>query len=140
MVVGCPACSQSNRLPASRLSDKARCAACKGPLLPLAHPVAVASAEDFDELVRAAAAPVLVDFWATWCGPCHAVAPELEKIARALSGQVVVAKVDTDALSDVAGRFAIRSIPTMILFRGGREVQRASGAMSSSAIVQQFGL
>jgi thiol:disulfide interchange protein len=70
-----------NRLPASRMREKAKCAACKAPLLPLTRPIALGSAQDFDELVRDASAPVLVDFWAAWCGPCRMVAPELEKIA-----------------------------------------------------------
>ncbi len=140
MIVACPACSRSNRLPAARLTDKAKCAACKAELLPLARPVAVASVADFDELVKNAKVPVLVDFWAAWCGPCRAVAPELEKVARERATRVVVAKVDTEALGELAERFAIRSIPTMILFRGGREESRVSGAMGSGAIVERFGL
>lgn len=140
MIVSCSACAQSNRLPAARLTDKARCASCKAALLPLAHPVAIDSAADFDELLRDASVPVLVDFWAAWCGPCHTVAPELEKVARERAGHAVVAKVDTDALGEVAARYAIRSIPTMILFRQGREAHRESGAMASSAITSRFGL
>ena len=133
MIVACPSCSRSNRVPASRLSDKARCAECKEPLLPIAKPVTVSSQEEFDELA-AAPVPVLVDFWATWCGPCRAVAPELEKLSADRAGKVLVAKVDTDALPEVAGRFGIRSIPTMVLLRGGQEAKRVSGAMPASAI------
>jgi thioredoxin 2 len=106
----------------------------------LNRPIAVASAEDFDELVRDAPAPVLVDFWAAWCGPCRTVAPELEKIAKGHTGRLIVAKVDTEALPGVAGRFAIRSIPTMILFRGGKESARLSGAMPAGEIVSQLAL
>jgi thioredoxin 2 len=122
------------------MGDKARCAACKAPLVPAAHPIPVQSAEDFDELVRAAPVPVLVDFWAAWCGPCRAVAPEIEKLARERHGRLVVAKVDTDALPDVAGRFGIRSIPTMILFRGGKEAKRLTGAKPAGAMAQELAI
>lgn len=122
------------------MTERARCAACKAALLPPHAPLAVASTADFDELVRDAHAPVLVDFWAAWCGPCRAVAPELDKLAEQHAGRVVVAKVNTEALPDVAGRFGIRSIPTMILFRDGRESGRLSGAMPASAIASRLAL
>jgi thioredoxin 2 len=134
MIVECSSCSTSNRLPARRARDKAKCAACKAAILPPVHPIALGSTEDFDELLRDAPGPILVDFWAEWCAPCRMVAPELEKVAAQRAGQVIVAKVDTEALPDVAARFAIRSIPTMILFRDGREAERLSGAMPASAI------
>jgi len=140
MNVECSSCGRLNRVPPARVAHKAHCAACKGPLLPLAKPIAVRTAEDFDELVRAAPLPVLVDFWAAWCGPCRMVAPELEKLARDRSGSVVVAKVDTDALPAVAGRFGIRSIPTLVLMRGGREEKRVAGAMPASAIASSLSL
>ncbi len=140
MLVQCPSCSKVNRLPAARAAEKARCAACKASLLPLARPIAVGSAEDFDELVRDAPAPVVVDFWAAWCGPCRMVAPELEKIASERAGQVIVAKVDTEALPNVAARFGIRSIPTMIVFRGGREAERISGALPAREISARLAL
>ena len=125
-------------MPPARLDGRARCAACKGPLVPLVQPVAVAQAAEFDELVRDSPLPVLVDFWATWCGPCRAVAPELVKLASARAGRLVIAKVDTDVLADVAGRFGIRSIPTLILFRQGAEVKRLTGAMPAEAIEAQI--
>jgi len=140
MIVQCSKCAKSNRLPAARLRDKAKCAACKTPLLPLSHPIAIGSKLDFDELLRDAPGPVLVDFWAAWCGPCRTVAPELAKIADRRAGEVIVAKVDTDALPDVAARFGIQSIPTMIVFRNGSEADRLSGAMPASAIEARLSL
>jgi thioredoxin 2 len=140
MNIECSSCGQLNRVPPARVADKAHCAACKGPLLPLDKPIALSTAEEFDELVRSAPVPVLVDFWAAWCGPCRMVAPELEKLARDRVGRVVVAKVDTEALPDVAGRFEIRGIPTFVLMRGGQEDKRVSGAMPASAIASSLAL
>jgi thioredoxin 2 len=120
--------------------DKAKCAACKASLLPLTRPVALDSAKDFDELIHDSPIQVLVDFWAAWCGPCRRVGPELEKLAGERAGRVVVAKVDTEALPEVAARFNIRSIPTMIVFRSGTEANRLSGAMSAGEIASRLAL
>ncbi|MFO0742683.1 MAG: thioredoxin [Labilithrix sp.] len=140
MVVTCTACSTPNRLPAARMNQRAKCASCKAQLLPASYPIAIGSAAELDELVKNAPLPVVVDFWAAWCGPCRMVAPELEKLSAERAGKVVVAKLDTDALPDVAGRFAIRSIPTLIAFRGGRESKRISGAMSAREIAKELAI
>jgi thioredoxin 2 len=140
VIRACPSCGSKNRIPPSRLGDVARCGRCKTKLPPLGEPVHIESAQQFDELVSGSPLPVLVDFWADWCGPCRMVAPELEKLARSRAGEVVVAKVDTEALPDIAGRYGIRSIPTLIVFRDGREDRRVSGAMGAQQIQAQLGL
>ena len=132
----CPKCGKTNRQAFGRLGQRARCGDCQGDLPAPAQPVDLNAAGGFDSLVRESRLPVLVDFWAPWCGPCRVVAPELEKVARTLSGRLIVAKVDTDVLDQVAARFGIRSIPTLILFKSGTEVQRVSGAMAAADIVQ----
>jgi thioredoxin 2 len=109
-------------------------------LLPAAAPLPVRSAADFDELARDSPLPVLVDFWAAWCGPCRAVAPDLEALAQDRAGHLGVAKVDTESLPDLAARFGIRSIPSLLLFRNGREVHREAGAMPAREIVARMGL
>jgi thioredoxin 2 len=140
VIVGCSVCSTANRVPASRMAERAKCARCKRSLLPLARPIALLDSSDFDELVRRSPLPVLVDFWAAWCSPCRMVGPEIEKIASGRPGALIVAKVDTEALPQVAARLGIRSIPTMILFRGGRERERVSGAMKADAIASRLAL
>jgi thioredoxin 2 len=94
----------------------------------------------FDELIGGSKLPVLVDFWAPWCGPCRMVAPEMEKLAQSKASSLVVAKVDTESVPGVAARFGISGIPTMILFEGGREAKRLSGAMPAQAIAARLGL
>ncbi len=138
MISVCPKCGAQNRLPADRLNQKARCAHCREGLSPPHHPIEIRSASDFDELVKGAPLPVLVDFWADWCAPCRMVAPELVKVAGQKQEHLIVAKVNTEALPEVAGRFDIDAIPTMILFQGGRESKRIAGAQPASGILREL--
>jgi thioredoxin 2 len=133
----CPHCGQTNRLPYVRLGRETRCGRCHQPLPHADGPVVVESAAVFDALVASSTLPVVVDFWAQWCGPCRAMAPEFERVAATTAGAWLVAKVDTDRVAELSERYRIRSIPTLIVFRGGAEAGRTSGAMPAAEI-QRF--
>jgi len=130
----CPACAAVNRVPPEKPAAEARCGKCQCPLFD-GHPVAL-TAQNFQRHVRRNSIPVVVDFWADWCGPCKTMAPEFAKAAQALEPQVRFAKLDTEAAQEAAAAHGIRSIPTMILFRDGQEVARQSGAMPAGHIIQ----
>jgi len=125
--VVCGVCNAVNRVPEARAAEEPKCGKCSRPLLP-GKPVEL-NESNFDGFVSGGDLPVLVDFWAEWCGPCRMVAPVVEQVARELSTMRQGVKVDTDHHQRLAGRFAIRGIPTLILFRSGTELDRVSGAM-----------
>jgi thioredoxin 2 len=134
MIRACPSCGKKNRVLYSRLGEAARCGACGTALPPPAEPLAVDQGEELTGLLRESQLPVLVDFWAPWCGPCRAVAPEMTKVAERNAGRWLVVKVNTDADPQVGAAHRIQSIPTMAVFQGGREVARTMGARPAAQI------
>ena len=133
MIVICPQCSAANRLDAGRTRDEPVCGKCSTALLD-GRPVALDDAR-FERFVSRTDLPVVVDFWAEWCGPCRAMAPQFEQAARLLKGEAILAKVDSDANPQVSSRFAIRSIPTLVLLRNGKETKRQAGTVQAAQIV-----
>jgi len=130
----CPHCQSINRVPAQRLGDNPHCGKCKKELLS-GKPVAL-NDTSFTRLITKSDLPVVVDFWADWCGPCKMMAPAYAEAANELKTKAVLAKLNTETAQQTSARFQIRSIPTMIIFKGGKEVARQSGAMSKEQIVQ----
>lgn len=129
--IACPHCAALNRVPRSRLGQSPNCGKCKQPLF-TGTPVTL-DESTFDRHVGADL-PVVVDFWADWCGPCKMMAPHFERAARSVEPTVRFAKLDTEAAPAIAGRYGIRSIPTVIAFRNGREIARQSGAMDQGTL------
>jgi thioredoxin 2 len=134
VIVACPSCGQQNRLPYTALTKSIRCATCKATLNAPGHPIEVADSAAFHAAVSDSSLPLVVDFWAPWCGPCRTVAPELERVAEGARGRYLVVKVNTDAVTDVAAEYRIRSIPTLAVVFRGRELARVSGARSAADI------
>jgi thioredoxin 2 len=128
----CPACRAVNRVPDDRLGQQPKCGRCGRAVLD-PHPVPLSTA-DFDVFIGRNELPVVVDFWAAWCGPCRMMAPVFEQVAQQLSTRVRFAKVDTEAEPALAQRYAIRSIPSLLLFRNGAEVDRVAGALDARAL------
>lgn len=131
--VVCPHCDATNRVPRTRLDEAPNCGKCKGKLF-LAHPLTL-TRKNFDRHVASSDLPLVVDFWAPWCGPCRQMAPAFEAAAASLEPHYRLAKLNTDEEGEIAGRYGIRSIPTLIVFKGGRESARQAGAMPAGALV-----
>lgn len=129
----CPHCGATNRLPAARIDDTPNCGKCGQPLLQ-GQPLDLDDS-NFDAVVGATQLPVLVDFWAAWCGPCQMMAPAFKQAGAQLQGQALLVKVNSDDSPGLSQRFGIRSIPTLVRLQGGRETARQSGAVPASAIV-----
>jgi thioredoxin 2 len=136
MIRTCSACGAHNRIPAARLAQAGRCGKCKAELAASSAPIDVADVASFDEIVRDAKVPVLVDFWAAWCGPCRQVAPEVKHAASELAGRALVLKVDTEKLPQLAARYKVQGIPNFVVFKHGALALQQAGAMRAPQLVK----
>jgi thioredoxin 2 len=135
VIIKCSSCGAKNRIPIDRMKDRPLCGRCHSPLKPQAAPEKVTD-KTFRQAVLSSSVPVLLDCWAPWCGPCRTIGPVLEELALDYSGRIKIAKLNVDENPETAGKFGIRSIPTMLLFKGGREVNRLVGALPRAQIEQ----
>ena len=135
----CPACGANNRVPAEKLSERLApvCGRCKTPLSPSTHPTIVTDA-NFAEQVERSPLPVLLDMWAPWCGPCRMIAPIVEQLASELAGRMKVAKLNTDENPMTGSRFNVHSIPTLLVLKDGKEIDRLIGAMPKQEILRRL--
>jgi thioredoxin 2 len=131
MIRACPACGKKNRVPPEHLADAGRCGACKAEIPPVREPIDADPAL-FDSIVQSARVPVLVDFWAAWCGPCRIAGPEVQKVASEMASHAIVVKVDTERWPELAQRYNVMSIPNFVVLKGGRVVFQQPGLVDHS--------
>jgi len=136
VLVACGSCGTMNRLKYASLERATQCGKCQSALAFPNEPIELTGTQLFDAVINNASVPVVVDFWAVWCGPCHMMAPEIEKVAQRTAGRALVLKVDTDANPELSQRYQIRSIPTIAIFQDGREATRAGGVQPAANIEQ----
>jgi thioredoxin 2 len=135
MIRQCTVCGQKNRIPPKHLADRGRCGACKADLPPIGEPID-ADAAMFDEITAGATVPLLIDFWAAWCGPCRMAAPEVQRTAAEMTGRAIVLKVDTERSPDLARRFNVMSIPNFVVMRNGRIVHQQPGLVDHRQMME----
>ena len=135
VIAPCQNCGQKNRVAYDRIGDTVRCGKCKSDIHPPSAPIDVPTVEAFDAAIHHSVVPVVVDYWAAWCGPCRMVAPELAKVAAQHAGEFLVVKVDTESLQELSTRYHIQSIPMLAVFHRGREKARTAGARPARDIL-----